>query len=236
MTQSLMCSGFPRNRLPNSALAPSVSGPLEAYSPAPAVALAHVSMRNRAASPSCMDTQVWVRGPTRTHQLVIARWVRGLTRTCQRYRPRWYQSRAFVWMWCSLYLAGRLHVIPCGTTAGPLRHDSRVCVRGLTRTRHKVLLRRCMCARPNTHVPMGYTSLVSLYVDAVCGYGVQVIPCGVGCVLYLAGSPVGPLTKASHNGGCRMLLLMNSIASRAYSMNTSSLRLASPWSRITRKP
>ena len=115
MTQSLMCSGFPRNRLTNSALAPSVSGPLEAYSTAPAVALAHVSMRNRAAPPSCMDTQIWVRGPTRSHQLVIARRVRGLTRTRQRYRSRWYQSRAFVWICgtaytlrvgCRLYLAG----------------------------------------------------------------------------------------------------------------------------------
>ena len=139
-------------------------------------------------------------------------------------------------MWCSLYLASRLQVIPCGTTAGTLRHDNRVCVRVLTRTRHKVILRRCMCARPNTHVPMGYTSLVSLYVDAVCGYGVQVIPCGVGCVLYLAGSPVGPLTKASHNGGCRMLLLMISIAISAYSVNISSLILASPWSRSTGTP
>ena len=68
MTQSLMCSGFPRNRLTNSALAPSVSGPLEAYSTAAAVALPQVSMRNRAAPPSCMDTQIWVRCPTRTHQ------------------------------------------------------------------------------------------------------------------------------------------------------------------------
>ena len=115
MTQSLMSSGLPRNRLPNSALVPSVAGSLEAYNPAPAVGPAHCSMRNRAASPSCMDTQVWVRGPTRTYQVVIARWVEGLTRTCQRYRPRWYQSRAFVGIWgaaltlrvgCMLYLAG----------------------------------------------------------------------------------------------------------------------------------
>ena len=115
MTQSLMCSGFPRNRVTNSALAPSVSGPLEAYSTAAAVALPQVSMRNRAAPPSCMDTQIWVRGPTRSHQLVIARRVRGLTRTWQRYRSRWYQSRAFVWICgtaytlrvgCRLYLAG----------------------------------------------------------------------------------------------------------------------------------
>ena len=149
-------------------------------------------------------------------------------------------------MWCSFNLAGRLHVIPCGTTAGPLRNDNRVCVAGLTRTHHRVILRRCMCARPNPHVPMGYTSLVSLYVEAVFGYGVQVIPCGVGCMLYLVGSPVGPLTKASHNGGCRngrwgviftfMLLLINSIATAAYAVNTSSLMVGSPWSRITRKP
>ena len=139
-------------------------------------------------------------------------------------------------MWHSLYLAGRLQVIPCGTTAGPLRHDSRVCVRGLTRTRHKVILRRCMCAIPNTHVPMGYTSLVSVYVDAVCSYGVQVIPCGVGYVLYLAGSPVRPLTKACHNGGCRMLLLMISIAISACSVNTWFSILTSPWSRSTGTP
>ena len=55
MTQSLMCSGFPRNRLTNSALAPSVSDPLEPYSTAPPVALAHVSMCNRAAPP-----RVWI--------------------------------------------------------------------------------------------------------------------------------------------------------------------------------
>ena len=147
-------------------------------------------------------------------------------------------------MWCSLYLACRLHVIHCGTTAGPLRHDNRVCVRGLTRTRHSVILRRCMCARPNPHVPMGYTSLVSLYVEAVCGYGVQVIPCGVGCMLYLVGSPVGPLTKASHNGGCPkerwdvtrmdMLHFINSIATAAYALYTSSSMVGSPWSVITR--
>ena len=149
-------------------------------------------------------------------------------------------------MWCSLYLACRLHVIHCGTTAGPLRHDNRVCVRGLTRTRHSVILRRCMCAWPNSHVPMGYTSLVSLYVEAVCGYGVQVTHCGVGGMLYLAGSPVGPFTKASHNGGRHngrwdvicpfMLLLINSEATAAYAVNTSSLMVGSPWSRITRKP
>ena len=155
----------------------------------------------------------------------------------QWYRSRWYQFRAFVWrcgaaytlrVGCVLYLAG--------PSRAPFRHDSRVCVRGLTRTRHKVLLRRCMCARPNTHVPMGYTSLVSLYVDAVCGYGVQVLPCGVCCVLYLAGSPVGPLSKACHNGGCRMLILMISIAISACSVNTWSLILTSPWSRSTGTP
>ena len=149
-------------------------------------------------------------------------------------------------MWCSFNLAGRLHVIPCGTTAAPLRHDNRVCVGGLTRTRHRVILRRCMCARPNPHVPMGYTSLVSLYVEAVCGYGVQVIPCGVACMLYLVDSPVGPLTKASHNGGCRkqrwgvsrmvMLPFISSIATVAYFLNTSSLMVGSPSSVIIRKP
>ena len=117
---------------------------------------------------------------------------------------------------------------------------------GLARTRHRVILRRCMCARPNPHVPMGYTSLVSLYVEAVFGYGVQVIPCGVGCMLYLVGSPVGPLTKASHNGGCRnegwdgistvMLALINSKATAANDLNTSSLVSGSPWSSITTKP
>ena len=149
-------------------------------------------------------------------------------------------------MWCSFNLAGRLHVIPCGTTACPLRHDNRVCVGGLTRTRHRVILRRCMCARPNPHVPMGYTSLVSLYVEAVCGYGVQVIPCGVGCMLYLVGSPVCPLTKASHNGGClkerwdvtRMARLhfINSIATAAYDLNISSGMVESPLSHSIRKP
>ena len=109
-----------------------------------------------------------------------------------------------------------------------------------------VILRRCMCARPNPHVPMGYTSLVSLYVEAVFGYGVQVIPCGVGCMLYLVGSPVGPLTKASHNGGCHkersdvsrmaMLPFINSIATAPYALNTSSLMVGSPWSDIIGKP
>jgi len=147
-------------------------------------------------------------------------------------------------MWCSFNLAGRLRVIPCGTTAGPLMHDNRVCVGGLTRTRHKVILRRCMCARPNPHVPMGYTPLASLYVEAVCGYGVQVIPCGVGCMLYLVGSPVGPLTKASHNGGClkerwdvtRMAIspFINSIATAAYVLYTWSSMVGSPRSVIIR--
>ena len=49
-----------------------------------------------------MDTQVWVRAPTRTHQP----WVRCLTCTCQRDRHRWYHSRPFVAMACMLYLAG----------------------------------------------------------------------------------------------------------------------------------
>ena len=78
-----------------------------------------------------------------------------------------------------VYLVGRLHVLPCGTTAGPLTHDSRVWVRGLARTRLRVIPRRCMGTRPNPHVPTGYTSLVSLYVEAGGGYVVQVIPCGV---------------------------------------------------------
>ena len=114
MTQSLRSSGFPRNRLCISALAPSVAGSLEAYKPAPAVGPAHCSVRNRAASPSCMDTQGWVRGPTRTYQVVIARWVEGLTRTCQRYRPRWYQSRAWGYV---------VQLIPCVSAACyTLRH------------------------------------------------------------------------------------------------------------------
>ena len=111
---------------------------------------------------------------------------------------------------------------------------------GLARTRHRVILRRCMCARPNPHVPMGYTSLVSLYVEAVFGYGVQVIPCGVGCMLYLVGSPVGPLTKASHNGGCHaplaMLHFINSIAKAATILKTSLLISHLPMSFILGAP
>ena len=118
MTQSLMCSGFPRSRLTNSALAPSVSDPLEPYSTAPPVALAHVSMCNRAAPPlmygySSLGAMSNSHPPI--HQLVIARWVRHRTRTCQWYRSLCYQSRAFVWICgaaytlrvgCVLYLAG----------------------------------------------------------------------------------------------------------------------------------
>ena len=70
MTQSLMCSGFPRNRLTNSALAPSVSGPLEAYSTAPAVALAHVSLRNRTAIP-----HVWILKSGCEVQLAATNWL-----------------------------------------------------------------------------------------------------------------------------------------------------------------
>ena len=51
MTQSLRSSGFPRNRLCISALAPSVAGSLEAYNPAPAVAPADVSVCHPAAPP-----------------------------------------------------------------------------------------------------------------------------------------------------------------------------------------
>ena len=49
--------------------------------------------------------------------------------------------------------------------------------------------RWCMGARPNPHVPTGMVSLVSL--ECVRGDGVQVIHCGIGCRLYLAGSPRG---------------------------------------------
>ena len=173
--------------------------------------------------PLMQDSRVWVRSLTRTRQRVIPRWCMGarpISRTCRHDRPRWYHSWPFVGIWCRLYLAGLLHVTPCGTTAGPLVHDNRVWVRGLTRTRQRIIPRRCMGARPNPHVPTGYTSLVSLYKEVVCGDGVQVIPCGVGCRLYLAVSPVGPLTKATHNGGWDiigmvMLPRMHSIATAA---------------------
>ena len=89
MTESLMSGSVPMYRLPNSALAPSVAGSLEAYNPAPAVGPAHCSVRNRAASPSCMDTQGWVRAPTRTHQWVIPRWCLGA-------RPKLHVSRVYL--------------------------------------------------------------------------------------------------------------------------------------------
>ena len=50
MTESLMFGMVPMNRL-KAALAPSVAGSLEAYSPTPAVAPADVSVRHPAASP-----------------------------------------------------------------------------------------------------------------------------------------------------------------------------------------
>ena len=53
MTESLISSGLPRNRLCISALAPSVAGCMEAYNcnAAPAVAPAHVAVGLAAASP-----------------------------------------------------------------------------------------------------------------------------------------------------------------------------------------
>ena len=65
--------------------------------------------------------------------------------------------------------------------------------------------RWCMGARPNPHVPTGMVSLVSL--ECVRGDGVQVIHCGIGCMLYLAGSPRAPLTKATHGGSDGLVLL-----------------------------
>jgi len=47
--------------------------------------------------------------------------------------------------------------------ASPSCMDSRVWVRGLTRSRQRVIPRWGMGARPNPHGPTGYTSLVSLY-------------------------------------------------------------------------
>ena len=64
-----------------------------------------------------MEGQVWVRGPTRTCQVVIARWVEGLTRTCPRYSPRWYQSRAWEYV---------LQLIPCVSAACYTLRDLRV--------------------------------------------------------------------------------------------------------------
>ena len=65
----------------------------------------------------------------------------------------------------------------------------RVWVRGLSRTGQRVQPRRFMGARHTPHVPTGRVSLVSL--ECVRGDGVQVIHCGIGCRLYLAGSPRG---------------------------------------------
>ena len=45
-------------------------------------------------------------------------------------------------------------------TASPSCMDSRVSVRGLTRTRQRVIPRWCMCLKFNPHPPTGYTSLV----------------------------------------------------------------------------
>ena len=49
-------------------------------------------------------------------------------------------------------------------------------MRGLTRTRKRVIPRCCTGEMSNPHVPTGDTSLTSL--NAVRGQGVQVIPCG----------------------------------------------------------
>ena len=148
---------------------PSISGTLVVCNPAapavpPAVVLAvgGCVIVDAAACPS------WINGgcelqSARTNGFYLAgAWVRGLSCMCQGYRPRWYHLRTFVGIGCRVYLAGRLHVIHCGITAGPLMHDNRVWVRELIRTHHRVMPRRCMGARPNPHVPTGYTSLVSL--------------------------------------------------------------------------
>ncbi len=67
---------------------------------------------------------------------------------------------------------------------------SRVWVRGLSRTCQRVYPARFMGARHTPpHVPTGLVSLLSL--ECVRGDGVQVIHCGIGCRLYLAGSPRG---------------------------------------------
>ena len=70
-------------------------------------------------------------------------------------------------------------------TASPSCMDSRVWVRGLTPSRQRVIPRWCMGARPNPHVPTGYTSVQLTYT--VRGR-LQVMPCGV---------TGGPLTKSA---------------------------------------
>ena len=84
--------------------------------------------------------------------------------------------------------------------ASPSCMASQVWMRGTTRTRQRVLPLGCMCARPNSHVPTGYTSLVSLETDR--GDGLQVIPCRVGCVP--CGVIAGPLMQDRRACWCQV--------------------------------
>ena len=68
-----------------------------------------------------MDGRGWVRGLTRTRQIVIPRRCMGAmpdTHVPQD-RPPWCHWTAFKWMGCRLCLGGRLQVIPCGIAGVP---------------------------------------------------------------------------------------------------------------------
>ena len=69
--------------------------------------------------------------------------------------------------------------------ASPSYMDSRVCVRGLTRTRQRVIPLRCMGAMPDTHLPRDrprwchWTAFKEMGCRLCLGGRLQVIPCGI---------------------------------------------------------
>ena len=147
---------------------------------------------NAAASPSCMARRVWMRGTTRTRQRVIPRGC--MCATANPLVPTGWTSLVSL----EADRGDGLQVIPYGVgcvpwgvIAGPLVQDSRVCGCQVSAARVYVL-----------YIPGAWVR----GLPRTCQRdGVHVIPCGVGCRLYLAGSPGPRIRKAPMEEGVAAL-------------------------------
>ena len=108
-------------------------------------------------------------------------------RTGQWDRPRWCHNMALVRMGCRLYIAGSA----AGYTLWGHRTAPHACKSGLGASSNQYLT-TCYAslvhgyAGCNPHGANGI-DLTGITIDAVSGGGVQVILCGVCCMVYLAG-------------------------------------------------